>query len=204
MQQKHTTLPFSLMVFIYDTAQEVKSHAPLSAGENQVEAIVSAVKSTVPDDLSMDLSDVDKSALYAFIVRGEGCQWNIYSLPEVIEAADRFFTTTDIMEQENTPASAVSILVDHDDQFRTICLSTLHLSPRTRTWLEEQAKHVDAVVDREYGFILMLHDKLFYQQVIPVDLANVIRQCSLAGYSQIVFDTESTITAALPILEVEQ
>lgn len=197
------SMSFSLMAFIYDAAQECQHYSATLSPDARVDAMVSHIQSSAPDDISFALSEIDVDELRSFIEKGVTSNWAIYGRIDVIDAADRFFTTTDVMANTPAPASAVSLLVDHDDQYRTICLSTLHLSPRTRAWLETQAAEMNDVVNRDYGFIIMIHDKLFNGKHVPIDLDNVIRQCSLAGYMQILFDTQASINPALPVLEVE-
>lgn len=201
MQQKSAVSPFSLMSFIREAAEGVKSNASFSAGESQIEALFSAVKLAEPDEVSCALRSAYKSSLYAFVLRGGG-QWTLYTSQEVMDAVDIPFTDPGVIQPKSASESATRTLTSYDDPLRTFCLSTSNISPRTRRWLERSSKCIDAVIDHQYGFLIKLLDPSLDKQAAPVDLSNLICIFNLAGYSQIVLNTESTATVTPSALEV--
>jgi hypothetical protein len=97
--------------------------------------------------------------------------------------------------------SVVSALVKHGDQYRGIALSITHVHENTRHWLSNVSQHRKDVIDRDYGFIVMLHDDVFKGEVVPLDLQNIVRQCDLAGYKQVILADDADVSVALPTFE---
>lgn len=100
----------------------------------------------------------------------------------------------------DTP-SVVSCLTHHTEQYRGLALSITHLHPASREWLTQVAQESADVLDRQYGFLIMLHDTLLRDKVLPLDLGNLIRQCMLAGYSQVILADDADINPALPTFD---
>lgn len=198
-----TNLSFELIVWIANAAQEMYKKEPIAMAElspaQRAESIRSFVYSSAPDDINELLSAAGEDPVATFIAEGENAKWDLYGKEAIIKSADLFvFSTLPSSDPASSPKSAVSAMNEHEDQFRSICLSTGHLMPSTITWLEDEAEKNSSVISREYGFIIMIHDSLFQDKLIPIELNNMVRQADLAGFKQILLDEYADANPALP------
>ena len=208
-------LPFNIMIFVHDTAMSMHDDGVFDEGRwdlnSTVDAIFAQVERSAPSSEYI-VSDWDKlkhntQAIKDFIAYGETQSWRIAKAECVMLAADAYLKTETAITQaelspvnEGKPADSVlASLAQHQEQYRGVCLALDHLSPMSVDWLTAQSRKRQDVLDRSYGFVILMHDKLFSDTDTPIDVANLIRQCRLAGYKQVMLADDAPSNPALPI-----
>lgn len=201
------TLSFAMMIHIQDAALALYENGSFEEDWEhdlgyRIAEISSAAKDSLPDDLKTEWEVLEQSGsvLDDFIEKGENADWELNTLPEVVFAADNY-----PFEQQGHNGTevlgVVNTLVKHEDQYRGIALSLTHIHENTRLWLSNMAHNRSDVVNRSYGYLVILHADLFRGETVPLDLANIIRQCDLAGYKQIILADDADVSPALPVFE---
>lgn len=201
------TLSFPMMVHIQDAALALYENGSFDEDQEDdpeyvIAEISQAAENALSDDLTAEWEFLTEhgDAIEQFIAKGEASDWGFDNVPEVILAADNYpFVSADAGASQ--VKSVVSAVVKHDDQYRGISLSITHVHENTRHWLSNVSQHRKDVIDRDYGFLIMIHDNVFKGEVVPLDLQNILRQCDLAGYKQVILADDAEISVSLPVFD---
>lgn len=171
----------------------------IDSAEYREAEIYNRAEQSLPISLKAEwdtLNTMSKS-IGLFIRRCDEGDWDMKFYPHVSFIPQGLLDDLDTPEQEQS-CEGVCQLKEHSDQYRGIVLSVTHLRETTIHWLNEQSNESSDVIDRTYGFIVILHKRIFSGNLVPNDLTYILRQCHLAGFKQVIFADDGQISKALP------